>query len=165
VGRQLLASASAPAALIPLIFQRAAQRILKYRSILEKEITADIADRAKQYRDTAQVVEGVTRFLPALISQIVSVRSKRSSACYFTMQHMVRNTYWCLRIYQNVDLMDTIFTLSDINRLGKVSAIDDLLGLAKLREIPQPAVRIALRRRFVHGRILRARGTLRIRSD
>lgn len=77
----------------PLFFQNHTKTIVKTEATLERERLANIASKELRYKVTAQYVEGLTSFIPSLISQMISRRTKIQKLTRRAVKHIVSSTY------------------------------------------------------------------------
>ena len=80
----------------PLVFQRPTVLAVKTELIKKREFAASVADRESRFRFTAQYIESITQYIPALMSQLFSNRIKNSKlppVPYFAARYLVRNIY------------------------------------------------------------------------
>jgi hypothetical protein len=138
--------------------------VVKTAAAKEQDELASIAEKEERYKFTAQYVESVTSFIPELMNFMMSRKIENKLVNYQTAQHMVRNIYWSLRVYLNVDPFDTRFFLRDKAPAARVRLFEDISELAKEQKTLQPN-RAALRYRFQPSRLLRSPSTRRFRRD
>lgn len=93
VGRLFLENFSTAATVTPLFFQNHTKTIVKTEATLERERLANIASKELRYKITAQYSEGLTTFIPALISQMISHRAKTQKLSRRNVKHIVSSTY------------------------------------------------------------------------
>jgi ElaB/YqjD/DUF883 family membrane-anchored ribosome-binding protein len=93
VGRQFVESLSVTAAAAPLFFQNRTKTIVKTEATIERERLANIASKELRYKITAQYAEGLTSFIPSLISQMISRRTKTQKLTRRNVKRIVSSTY------------------------------------------------------------------------
>jgi len=96
LGRRFAQQAAVVTVVAPLVFQYPTSQVLKTEATKKNEFIADVSAREKRFKLTAQYVEGLTRFIPALIAQMISRRIKDKNTTvldYRTTQQLVRNIY------------------------------------------------------------------------
>jgi ribosomal protein S4 len=166
VGKRLVNEVSLLSSISPLLFEKVTARSIKTEAAKEKAIAANIASKEARYKFTAQYLESITTFIPALMNQILTknILDKQITATYKAAQHLIRNIYWSLRVYLNVDPFDTRFTLRDSKPAARAALIEVLDKMAKSQTTEQPQ-RAALRYSFQSGRLHRAPSTWRFRED
>lgn len=79
----------------PLHFQNPTTKVVKSEGAKSKEQEADIASKEDRYKLTAQYVENLTRFIPELISSMVSKRiiQKHSKVTLDATRELIKNIY------------------------------------------------------------------------
>jgi ribosomal protein S4 len=164
VPERLVSSVMTGPAAAALWFQRPVTRIIKSAAAKEQDALAEIAIKEDRFKLTAQYVESVTAFIPELMNYMLSRKIENKNINYSTAQHMVRNIYWSLRVYLNVDPFDVRFFLRDKTPAARVRLFEDISDLSESQKTLQPQ-RAVLRYRFQPGRILLARNTNRFRGD
>lgn len=93
VGRRFVESLPVTAAATPLFFQNHTKTIVKTEATIERERLANIASKELRYKITAQYAEGLTSFIPSLISQMLSRRTKTQKLTRRNVKHIVSSTY------------------------------------------------------------------------
>jgi hypothetical protein len=163
---RLLTAAHQRGLLPPLWFQRPVTRVVKSARTKEQDRLADIAAKEDRYKITAQYVESLTAFIPELMNQLFSKKIEKSKRLitYTTAQQMVRNIYWSLRVYLNVDPFDIRFFVRDKTPAARVRLFEQISDMSESQKTEQPH-RAVLRYRFQPSKVLRAPNTLRFRGD
>lgn len=93
VGRRFVESLPVTAAATPLFFQNHTKTIVKTEATIERERLANIASKELRYKITAQYAEGLTSFIPSLISQMISRRTKTQKLTRRNVKRIVSSTY------------------------------------------------------------------------
>jgi hypothetical protein len=93
VGRRFVESLPVTAAVTPLFFQNHTKTIVKTEATIERERLANIASKELRYKITAQYAEGLTSFIPSLISQMISRRTKTQKLTRRNVKRIVSSTY------------------------------------------------------------------------
>jgi hypothetical protein len=165
-GKRFVAEASVLPTICPLIFQKPTTCIVMSEVAKQKLVTANIASKEIRYKFTAQYMRSLTTFIPDLINQILTkaIITKQLKVNYKTAKHIIRNIYWSLRIYLNVDPFDTRFILRDKTQSARVALLDALATLSENQVTEQPQ-RAALRYCFQPSRLHKAPNTARFRED
>jgi ribosomal protein S4 len=164
VQAELVSSINAISPVTALWFQKPVARIIKTQGAKEKDLLAEIAAKEERYKVTAQYAESVTAFIPELMNSLMSKRIEKKQVTYSTAQQLVRNIYWSLRVYLNVDPFDTRFFVRDKAAAARVRLFEDISDLSEAQKTEQPQ-RAVLRYRFQPGRLLLAPNTMRFRGD
>lgn len=92
-GRCFVESFPSASVATPLFFQNHTKTIVKTEATLERERLANIASKELRYKVTAQYSEGLTAFIPSLISQMISRRTKTQKLTRRAVKHIVSSTY------------------------------------------------------------------------
>lgn len=149
----------------PLFFQRPVTAAIKSVGAKNKAILASITSKEARYKVTAQYAESLLEFIPALINQMISKKiNKGVRITYKTAQYLIRNIYWSLRVYLNVDPFDSRFELRELKPAARVQLAETIMTLSASQKTEQPQ-RAMLRRRFQPGRLTLAANTTRFRGD
>jgi ribosomal protein S4 len=164
IPQRLVSAVTTFPAATSLWFQDPVNRVIKSAAAKEQDALAEIAAKEDRYRITAQYVESVTTFIPELMNYMLSKKIENKRVAYTTAQHMVRNIYWSLRVYLNVDPFDIRFFLRDKTPAGRVLLFEDVSDLSVTQKTLQPQ-RAILRYRFQPSRLLLAPSTKRFRGD
>ena len=93
VGRRFVESLPVTVAAAPLFFQNYTKTIVKTEATIERERLANIASKELRYKITAQYAEGLTSFIPSLISQMISRRTKTQKLTRRNVKRIVSSTY------------------------------------------------------------------------
>jgi hypothetical protein len=138
-GRHFVEQAHEVAAVAPLVFQRPTILTVKTEQTKQREFAASVVARENRFRFTAQYLESITKYIPALVNQLFSKRIKDCKLppiVYHAAKHRVRNIYLSLRVYLNVDPLDNRFFLKDRNLSGRVAISDTLAKRALHQKTP-----------------------------
>jgi len=92
-GRRFVESLPVAAAVTPLFFQNHTKTIVKTEATIERERLANIASKELRYKITAQYSEGLASFIPSLISQMISRRTKTQKLTRCNVKRIVSSTY------------------------------------------------------------------------
>jgi hypothetical protein len=92
-GRRFAENLPIVAAVSPLFFQNHTKTIVKTEATIERERLANIASKELRYKITAQYSEGLTTFIPSLISQMISRRTKTQKLTRRNVKRIVSSTY------------------------------------------------------------------------
>lgn len=164
VSTRLVSTATTTPVVTSLWFQDPVTRVIKSAAAKEQDALAEIAAKEDRYKLTAQYVESVTSFIPELMNFMLSKKIENKQVTYTSAQHMVRNIYWSLRVYLNVDPFDSRFFIRDKTPAARLRIFEDVSDLSETQKTLQPQ-RAALRYRFQPGRLLLAPSTKRFRGD
>lgn len=93
LGRRLVEQSALSVSASPLFFQNPTQMITKTAATLAHERLADIASKETRYKITEQYSEGLTTFIPALISQMLSRRVKVENLTYRKVKLIISAIY------------------------------------------------------------------------
>lgn len=161
---RLIASVNTFSRATPLYFQKPATTLVKSEALKQHELLAAIVLKEARYKLTAQYVESVTALIPELMNYMFSRQIEKRKVNYEAAKHVVRNIYWSLRVYLNVDPFDVRFFLKDNTPNALVRIFDNISDLAASQKTFQPQ-RAVLRYRFQPARLMRSRNTMRFRGD
>jgi ribosomal protein S4 len=148
----------------PLLFQQPITQAVKSAAKKEQEALAALAAKEERFKLTAQYVESVTALIPDLMNYMLSRRIENTKVTYNTAKHLVKNIYWSLRVYLNVDPFDTRFFIRDKVPAVRVRLFENISDLAESQKTLQPQ-RAELRYRFQPSKLLLAPNTMRFRKD
>jgi ribosomal protein S4 len=148
----------------PLWFEPPVTRVVKSAAIKKQEALAAIAAKEGTFRLPAQYAEGVTVLLPGLINFMLSQKLQSKKITYQVATHMIRNIYWSLRVYLNVDPFDSRFFVRDKVPAARVRLFEEIFELSKHQKTQQPD-RAILRYRLQPSKLIRAKSTQRFRED
>lgn len=164
ISTRLVSTVTTTPGVTSLWFQDPVTRVIKSAAAKEQDALAEIAAKEDRYKLTAQYVESVTSFIPELMNFMLSKKIENKQVTYTSAQHMVRNIYWSLRVYLNVDPFDSRFFIRDKTPAARLRIFEDVSDLSETQKTLQPQ-RAALRYRFQPGRLLLAPSTKRFRGD
>jgi ribosomal protein S4 len=164
--KQLSISNVVTSPVTPLYFKCIDASTVKSGGAKKKALIANIASKETRYKITAQYAESLSEFIPALINQMLSKKIERAHLCmdYRSVQHLLRNIYWSLRVYLNVDPFDSRFDLREQSPIARLQLAEAISKLSNMQVTEQPQ-RALLRHRFQPGRIPLAASTSRFRGD
>jgi ribosomal protein S4 len=148
----------------PLWFESPVTRVVKSAAIKKQEALAAIAAKEGTFRLPAQYAEGVTLLLPGLMNFMLSQKLRNKKITYQVATHMIRNIYWSLRVYLNVDPFDSRFFVRDKVPAARVRLFEEIFELAKHQKTQQPD-RAVLRYRLQPSKLIRSKSTQRFRED
>lgn len=95
-GRRFVEQVGETSPVAPLVFQRPTIRLVKTEQTKQREFAASVAERENRFRFTAQYLESITQYIPALMSQMFSNRIKNNKlppVAYHSARYLVRNIY------------------------------------------------------------------------
>lgn len=95
-GRRFVEQAREVSPAAPFVFQRPTALAVKTELVKKREFIASVAEREIRFRFTAQYLESITKYIPALMSQIFSNRIKNTALPpipYNNARYLARNIY------------------------------------------------------------------------
>jgi ribosomal protein S4 len=166
VAHQLAADVTKEYATAPLYFQQKAAEFPKSAEVKRSELAGSIADRTARYQITGRYTHATTRFMPQLMNFLVSRKMQQTplKLVYTRVKHLIKNTYWGLRIYLNVDPFDGRFFLRDREPTLCTDVADEFQAQA-LAESSEHDYRSGMRYRFQPVRVMRVKNKRRFRAD
>jgi hypothetical protein len=93
LGTHLVAQVNSLPVVAPLTFQHLTRTAVKSAGAKRKERAASIAYRELRYKSTAQYITGITTFIPALISQMLTKRVQNGLLSYLKAKQLIHATY------------------------------------------------------------------------
>jgi hypothetical protein len=164
VPKQLVSTVDTFDRITPLWFETLPVSPIKSDAVKMQEALAAIAAKEVTFQLPMQYVETVTTLIPEFINYMLSRKIKTAQLTYQTTKQTIRNIYWSLRVYLNVDPFDTRFFARDKVPAARVHMFETLTDLSLEQKALQPQ-RAAFRYRFQPARIVRSRSKLRFRGD
>jgi ribosomal protein S4 len=164
LGKRFADHVSTLSTVSPLSFLKHTKLVVKSDAAKKKEYAADLATKEAGYKITAQYSDGLTVFIPALISQMISRRMKTEKLTFVQVKRLISTMYWSLRIYLNVDPFETKYSLSDASHFFRFQLGEEMEERAQSQAMEQPQ-RAAIRHRFQPGRLHMAPSSDRFRHD
>lgn len=95
-GRRFVEQVAEVSPVVPLTFQHPTVRVVKTELAKRREFAASVVRRESRFKFTAQYVDSITKYIPALITQMFSNKIKNSKFAptpYQTARYLVRNMY------------------------------------------------------------------------
>jgi hypothetical protein len=95
-GRRFVSQVAENAPISPLVFQRPILRVIKTELMKKQDFVTSVAEREVRFKFTAQYLDAITKYIPALMTQMFSNRirnHKLISVTYPTARYLVRNLY------------------------------------------------------------------------
>jgi ribosomal protein S4 len=166
VAHQLAIDVAVDYAATPLYFQQKAGGFPKSDEVKQSELAGSIADRTARYQLTGRYTHATTRFMPQLMNFLISRKMQQTHVklAYIRVKHLIKNIYWGLRIYLNVDPFDGRFFLRDREPTLCTDVTDQFQAQA-LAESAEHSYRSGLRYRFQPVRVVRVKNKRRFRAD